>query len=272
MRKSNRFLHLSLVIFLISFGLIACSDDKPSSPNTTNNAKPVPTISYSIRATLPHDTSYFTQGLEFYDSTLIESTGLHGKSKLLQLDPATGKVFKQVDLDSKFFGEGITVLNDTIYQLTYLEHVVFVYTVKDFKKVKEFPLNGEGWGITNDGQHLIVTNGSSDLFYYEPQTFRFIKSVTVSENGSMVHNLNELEFVNGYIYANRWQYPYIYKIDPDSGEVVGKMDMTDLIRQAREKYRDAEVLNGIAFNPANKKFYVTGKNWPVMYELELGGL
>jgi glutamine cyclotransferase len=271
MRKSPSFLLTFLLTFFLSCFLISCTDSGNSPDNDgSNDIKPVPAISYSILSTVPHDTSYFTEGLEFYQNTLMESTGLNGKSKLVQTDPKTGKVIKEINLDNQYFGEGITILNDTIYQLTWQEHVVFVYTAKDFKKVKELPLNGQGWGLTNDGKQLIASNGSSDLLFYEPQTFKLLKTVTVTERGSVVPNINELEYVNGFVYANIWQQNYIYKIDPTSGEVVGKMDLSDIVSRARQQYVNAEVLNGIAYNPATQKFYVTGKNWPVMYEVSFG--
>lgn len=269
MRKARWFLPVFLFGFFISCSLLSCNpDDNPDAPDTS--IKPVPTISYSILSTQPHDTSYFTEGLEFYNNTLIESTGLHGRSKLVQTDPQNGSVIRQTVLDPKFFGEGVTVLRDTVYQLTWEEHVVLVYSATDFRKIKELPLNGQGWGLTNDGTNLIASNGSSDLYYYEPQTFKLLKTVSVTENGSVVPNLNELEYVDGFIYANQWQQNYIYKINAASGEVVGKMNLTDLTKKAREQYYNAEVLNGIAYNPATKNFHVTGKNWPQIFVLQFG--
>jgi glutamine cyclotransferase len=172
-----------------------------------------------------------------------------------------------VQLDQKYFGEGITVLHDTLYQLTYRENIVFIYDVKTFKKLKELPFKGEGWGMTNDGKNLIVSNGSSSLYYYEPGTFNLLKVVNVTENGSAVPNINELEYVDGFVYANQWQYPYIVKIDPASGNVVSKLDLSSLVDSVH-KDPHAEVLNGIAYNHATKKFYVTGKNWPDIYQIQ----
>jgi glutamine cyclotransferase len=225
-------------------------------------------ISYSVVNTLPHDTSSFTQGLEFYNGTLIESTGNWGKSKLIQHDFSNGKILKQLSLDPKFFGEGVTVLNDTIYQLTYKEKVVLVYSAKDFKKIREIPFNSEGWGITNDGKNLIITNGSNNLFFYEPGTFRLLRTQGITENGTPVVNLNELEYINGFIYANQWQYNYIVKIDPATGLVVGKIDLSEVVSRVKAKDSHADVLNGIAYNPATDKIYITGKLWPEIYEIQ----
>ena len=247
---------------------MGCNDDDTNSNDAGTGLPPIPSISYTISASHPHDTSYFTQGLEVYKNTIIESTGNYGDSKLLQHDATTGKTIKEVILDDQYFGEGVTILNDTVYQLTWKENVVLVYHVSDFKKIKEFPIRGEGWGITNDGKNLIVSNGSSDLFIYEPSTFKLLKTITVKENGSFVPNINELEFVNGFIYANLWQSNNIIKIDLSTGNVVGKMDLSEIARNEKAMNPHAEVLNGIAYNPATQKFFITGKNWSRIYEMQ----
>ncbi len=252
---------IPLFIFILNTG---CNNNevKPDVPQT-------PLLSYSVANTLPHDISFFTEGLEFYKGNIIESTGLEGKSKLIQYDPANGKVSKQINLDSVNFGEGITIFRDTVYQLTYTQGIVHVYTATDFKKVKQLPYtNGQGWGLTHDSTHLIASNGSNKLAYYEPQTFKLIKEVEVKENGLPAVNVNELEYINGFIYANQWQYNTILKIDPSTGNVVAKMDLTDLVNRVKAKKPDADFLNGIAFNPLTKKVYVTGKYWPELYEIQ----
>jgi len=228
-----------------------------------------PTIAYSIANSFKHDTSYFTEGLEFYQGKLIESTGLNGKSKLVQYDVTTGKPEKEVKLDDKFFGEGVTVFRDTLYQLTYKEGIVHVYDAKTFKKIKELPYtNGEGWGLTHDSTYIIGTNSGNSLHYYEPSTFKLVKSVGITENDDAAININELEYIGGYIYANQWQTHYILKIDPREAKVVAKMDLTSIYQQERAQNPQADVLNGIAYNPETKKFYVTGKNWSKIYELQ----
>jgi glutamine cyclotransferase len=219
-------------------------------------------------ATYPHDTSIYTQGLEFYKGQLLQSGGQYGFSKLAHTDLTTGKILKEVKLDSGQFGEGLTVLNDTIYQLTWQEHKVNVYSAKDFKKVKEFPLNTEGWGLTNNGKNLIVTDGSSNLYFYEPSTFRLLRTQGVTDNGNPAVNLNELEYINGYVYANQYQYPYIVKIDPNSGQVVGRFDFTELVTRVRGQDPHAQEFNGISFNPETRKVYVTGKYWPQLFEVK----
>ncbi len=241
------------------------NNDTPSEPE---NIIKTPVISYSVVNTLPHDTANFLEGLEFYKGKLLESTGPEGKSKLIEYDPATGKISKQVKLDSIYFGEGITVFRDTVYQMTYKEGVVHVYDVKDFKKIKQLPNNnGEGWGLTHDSTHLIGSNGTNNIYYYEPGTFKLLKTIPINENGTPVLNINELEYINGFIYANQWQYNTILKIDLAKGEVVAKMDLTTLDQQEKALNPNAGYLNGIAYDTANKKFYITGKNWSKIYEL-----
>jgi len=265
----NRFLSLSL--FAAALVLTNCSDNAgaPVDETPAENRSMVAALSYTVVATYPHDTSSFTQGLEFYNGQLLESTGMEGQSKLMQVDLKTGKANKQINLEPPLFGEGITVLNDTLYQLTWQNRKVLVYTAKDFKKIKELPINTEGWGITNNGNELIVTDGSSNLYFYEPSTFRLLRTQGVTEDGSPAVNLNELEYINGFIYANQWQYPYILKIEPNSGHVVGKIDLTPLAQRAKAANPKEQFLNGIAYNPENQKLYVTGKYWPELYEISL---
>ncbi len=227
-------------------------------------------LTYSIGSVYPHDTSSFTEGLLIYKNKLYESTGLEGKSKLIETDLTTGKPIRSISLDPKYFGEGISIVGDTIYQLTYQSKVVFVYTLKDFKKLnKEFTINTEGWGMTTDGKDLIASDGSSNLYYYEPSTFRLLKKQAVTEAGNLAFNLNELEYIDGYIYANQWQRPFILKIDPASGTIVAKADLTDVWSRVKAKDPAADVPNGIAYDSTTKKIYVTGKNWPELYEIEL---
>src|SRR5437763_3701613 len=197
MEKSRAFFIPRLPVFLPACLLLftlgtACNNggkaDKASGEAGTENASSstasVPMISYGIAATEPHDTSFFTEGLEFYHNTLLESTGLPGKSRLVQVDLSTGKLLKQVILDPRYFGEGITVLHDTLYQLTWREHIVNLYDAKTFQKIGQRSLNYEGWGLTNNGKELIASDGSTHVYFYEPGTFRLLRSQQVMENGS----------------------------------------------------------------------------------------
>ena len=258
-------------LYAALFGLaIACNETDTTQTSTSiaapENPKPV---GYSILNTYLHDTSSFTQGLAIYNGKLYEGTGEYGHSGLLQVDLSSGKIQKKIPLDAKYFGEGITVLRDTIFQLTWKENVVFVYAVKDLKKLKEFKIGTEGWGITNNGQELIVSDGTSNLYYYNPSTFQLLRTQSITEGGSLSYNLNELEYIDGFIYANQWQAPYILKIDPGSGTIVGKIDVTNIWKRVKAKDPAVDVPNGIAYDTATKKIFITGKKWPELYEIEL---
>lgn len=258
-----------LALFCVGIVSVRCSNNPDTTTDSSSASVPqTPSINYTIVGTAAHDTSFFTEGLEFYKGTLLESTGLEGKSKLVQYDLQSGKPQKQISLPAASFGEGITVFRDTVYQLTWRESKVNVYTVGDFKKIKELPFNGEGWGLTHDSTALIASNGSNNLYYYEPGTFKLLKKVEVKENDVPAVNINELEYVNGFVYANQWQMNYLLKIEPSTGNVVAKMDLSNLAQREQATNPHAEVLNGIAYNPETKKFYVTGKNWSKIYQLQ----
>lgn len=256
------------ILFLVVLsGFIGCKNKDREDPGKPDpNAPKI--MSYSIISTYPHDTSSYTQGLLIYKGDMYEGTGNYGFSKLKKVDVKNGKPLQEISLDKKFFGEGVTILNDTVYQLTWKEKKVFVYTLKDFKKVKEFDVDIEGWGLTNDGKNLIVSTGSSDLFYYEPATFKLLKAQTVTESGSPSFNLNELEYIDGFVYANQYQFPYIFKINPATGQIVAKADLTAMWERIKKIDHDADVPNGIAYDTATKKLYITGKWWPELYEVQ----
>ncbi|WP_300603235.1 glutaminyl-peptide cyclotransferase [Niabella sp.] len=260
--------------------LLSCNgDDKTPAPTPeVPPASNVKNIGISVINTYPHDTGSFTQGLIIYKGQLYEGTGgseyaPEGRaSELLKVNLQTGKAEKTLALDKKYFGEGITILNDTVYQLTWREKVVFVYTLPDFKKVKEFPINTEGWGITTDGKELIVSDGSSNLYYYDPSTFRLLRTQSVTVNGDFLDSINELEFIDGFVYANQWNRPYIFKIDPANGLAVGKIDLGPIWDRlkSRDPKNEENVPNGIAYDHDTKKIYITGKKWPELYEVQLG--
>jgi len=266
-----------IVVFLITSLVLRFASCKPKDTPVINqpisNSNPLPPIlGHTIIETLPHDTSFYTQGLTFYKGELYEGTGDPGhigKSRLMKIDLKTGKPLKSISLSNKFFGEGITILRDTIYQLTWQQYKVFVYTLSDFKQVKEYDITTEGWGITNDGQKLIVSDGSGILYYYDPSTFKLLSKSSIMEGNSYTFNLNELEYIDGFVYANQYQYPYVLKIDPAAGRVVAKYDVNDMWKRVQAAKADADYPNGIAYNEATKKIYVTGKLWPEMYEIQL---
>ena len=256
------------LIGLICF-VAACNNDE-----STENGIKLPdgpkSMSYSIMTSYPHDTSSYTQGLIIYKGEMYEGTGNYGFSKLKKVDFKTGKSLQQISLPDDYFGEGITILNDTIYQLTWKEKKVFVYTLNNFKKVNEFEVNIEGWGLTNDGKNLIVSTGGSDLNYYDPSGFKLLKTQTVTESGNPSYNLNELEYIDGYVYANQYQLPYILKIDPATGIIVAKADLNQIWDRVKAIDPHVDVPNGIAYDSATKKMYITGKWWPELYEVQFG--
>ncbi len=253
---------------LLSLSGMGCHDAEETTAFETKT-KTIATPSFDVVATYPHDTSSYTQGLVIYKGQLYEGTGQYGSSALLKLDLATGNTLTRLSLDNSYFGEGITILNDTIYQLTWKEQKVFVYDL-NFKKIRSFDIDKEGWGLTNNGSDLILTNGSGDLFFYEPATFKLLRVQTVTEAGTPSFNLNELEFVDGFVYANQYTYPYVLKIDPQTGEVVAKFDLSRIWEQCRQLYPNSEVPNGIAYDKEQKKWYVTGKNWPLLFQVQWG--
>ncbi len=259
--------------FVAAFIITACNNNKTGEQVIDSNVVSAPpSISYNIVNTYPHDTTSFTEGLQLYNNELYESTGNKGESKLLRVDLKSGKVTQELALNDEYFGEGLTVLRDTIYQMTWQEKVGFVYDAKTFKLIRTFVLDRDGWGMTTDGQYLITSDGTSNIAYREPSTFRTMKIVSVTDNNGPVGNINELELVKGYLYANIWNTNYIVRIDPASGKVVGKMDLSGVLEQAAKQTPDpnrGNVLNGIAYDSVKNSFLLTGKYWPVLLEVKL---
>ena len=268
--------YAAIVIFTL---LAACNDSgTTSADNTTNTtvSAAAPAIQYAVVNKYPHDTTYFTEGLEFHKGQLFESSGGNADespypSELGIADLKTGKVTTKVKLDkAKYFGEGITFFNDKLYHLTWVSQVGFIYDANTFNKLQEFKLpSKEGWGLTHDSAHLIMSDGSSNLYYLSPDSLKLLNILRVTDNNGPVPNINELEYVNGYIYANQWETPYILKIDPATGKVTGKLDLDNLQKEASAAHPGADVLNGIAFDSATNKLLVTGKRWPFLYEIKL---
>lgn len=268
MRDSLFIKTIALAMLALTLGITGC-DNAGQKDTSAPETQAIATPGFDVVATYPHDTGSYTQGLVVYKGQLYEGTGQYGVSALLKTDLTTGKTLQRSPLEKIYFGEGITILNDTIYQLTWKEQKLFVYDM-NFKKIRTFDLNKEGWGLTHNGSELIVTNGSGDLFFYEPKNFSLVRVQTVTESGIPSFNLNELEYVDGFVYANQYTYPYVLKIDPLNGEVVAKFDLTRIWDQCRQLYPNTEVPNGIAYDKDQKKWYVTGKNWPLLFEIQWG--
>ncbi|PJE47437.1 MAG: glutamine cyclotransferase [Sediminibacterium sp.] len=260
-------------VLVLSMLMIGCNSNAESDNAEQNKVQTVQVpsnIPFQVLNIFPHDTSSYTQGLIWHEGKLWEGTGWETESKLLLTDLKTGKAIKSVKLPDNEFGEGITILNNKIYQLTWKDHKVYVYDLKSLKQEKVFDWPYEGWGITTDGKALLVSTGGSNLYWVDPATFKITKTLGVSDNNGYVSNLNELEWVNGFIYANQYLTDYILKIDPSSGSVVGRINLAGLLQQSNQLIvENTDVLNGIAFNPTTGNFLVTGKRWPALYELKL---
>jgi glutamine cyclotransferase len=228
----------------------------------------VPRFGYKVVKTYPHDINAFTQGLVFRDGYLFEGTGKNGQSSLSKLRLDDGSVLLSTSLNRRYFGEGIEVLGDKIYQLTWRSNMVFVYDKDSFEPIGNHYNATEGWGLAFDGKHIIMSDGTATLQFINPETFAPERKVEVTLNGNPIIYLNELEFINGEVWANVWQTDYILRIDPASGKVVSLIDMTGLSQQTQLGSSEA-VLNGIAWDEQGQRLFVTGKHWSNLFEIEL---
>ncbi len=224
---------------------------------------------YTIVNTYPHDKNAYTQGLIYENDYFYESTGLYGKSSLRKVDKTSGKPLQMHRLPNDIFGEGITLYNGKIIQLTYKAQKAFIYQKKDFREIQQiyYP-NREGWGITFNGKHFIMSDGSHQLFYYDTSGFTFIKKIPVWDHTHRINRLNELEYINGSVFANVYGENYIVEINPHTGKVMSKIDLNGLLKPS-DQHPDINVLNGIAYNEKSKTFFITGKNWPKLFEIRL---
>lgn len=265
-------------IVLLTLIFLAACGSKATSPSNTTVApsKPSQPIEYSYRIvkTYPHDPKAFTQGLQFYQGYLYEGTGGRDGddffSSLRKVDLETGRVLKKHDLPRDYFGEGITIFSDKIYQLTWQEMTAFVYDLDNFTLLREIRYPGEGWGLTSDGTDLIMSDGTHVLRFVDPESFKTKRTIVVrDENGRPIARLNELEYIKGEIWANVWETPFILRIDPESGKLLGRIDFSDLVDQARRSNRRADVLNGIAYDSAGDRIFITGKLWDKVYEIQV---
>ena len=252
--------------------LAACENNSTtvSGDNTATPAAQVQPMNYSVLNVYPHDTTSFTEGLLFFNNELYEGTGMYKESRLLKVNLKTGKAIQQVKLAPQYFGEGICILNNKIYQLTYQEHKVFVYDLQFRKLPQEFEWPYEGWGMTTNGTQLIINTGGSNLYFVNPETFKIEKTVGVSDNNGYVDNINEMEWVDGFIYANKYLTDFILKINPATGQVVARADLSGILGKNNiTPSSKTEVLNGIAYHPEKKTFFVTGKYWPALFEIRM---
>lgn len=257
MKKGSLLIIIPIIILI--FAALSVIGDDESSPSQT--------YGYRVVNVYPHDSSAFTEGLVYNGSMLYEGTGLNGKSSLRQVDLETGIVQNQILIPAEFFGEGITIWKDRLIQLTWKSKVGFIYDKESLALIGNFSYQTEGWGITTDGSQLIMSDGSSTLYFLDPDTFRVTGMITVRDGGREVEGLNELEYINGMIYANIWPTDMIAIISPETGDVQAWIDLTGLLSE--EKRMRTDVLNGIAYDREGDKLFVTGKLWPSLFEIKL---
>ena len=247
---------LSLLCLLLT--LPACKAD----------GQTVKTYGYRVEETLPHDAGSYTQGLFFENGVLYESAGQYGQSSFRQVELKSGRVERRLNFDRRYFAEGSCVLNGRLFVLTWQEHECFVYDFKTWEKLGSFRYQGEGWGLTTDGKQLIMSNGTSEITFRDPQTFQVQRSITVTLRGQKVLYLNELEYIKGEIWANVYGNDQIVRIDPATGQVRGVINLRGIL-PAQLRTAGTDVLNGIAYDPRSGGIYVTGKYWPKMYRISL---
>ncbi len=242
----------------------------PQSATPTGSATPVavPVYTYKVVASYPHDLSAFTQGLDFEDGALFEGTGLYGRSSLRRVELETGDVLQIRQLPLEFFGEGVTVWRDEIVQLTWQSNIGLVYDKDSFELLREFNYPTEGWGITHDGKRLIMSDGSATLHFLDPETFQETGRVQVSADEGPVTRLNELEYVDGEVYANVWTTDRVARVNPETGRVTGWIDLRGLL-SPQDRSQPVDVLNGIAYDAKSDRLFVTGKLWPRLFEIKV---
>lgn len=274
MKISHPLAILVAALLLTACGSETTSERAPATPASgqppTQNSKPTPTATvqtYRLVQRLPHDTKAFTQGLVVHNGQFLESTGQRGSSELRRVNIMSGRVEQRVPLESRFFGEGMTVLDGKAYYLTWMGQQGFMYDAATFERLGSFPYMGEGWGLTTNGTDLFMSNGT-DVITVRDRDFRFLSSFQVTRDGRSQSYLNELEWINGEIWANVWQKDEIVRIDPATGNVKSVVDLTGLLPED-ERPPTADVLNGIAYDSTSEAIYVTGKNWPYVYQIEV---
>ena len=254
-------------ILLLAVSFFGCSGRSSSAKQTVHTAEPR-FYSYRVVAEHPHLTTSYTQGLQYADGTQWEGTGQHGESRLQRIDLETGRATVVAELPYSEFGEGITLLDGKIYQLTWTNNIAHVYDISSGEKLRDMRYTGEGWGLTTDGEKLYMSNGSSNIYRMNPETFKREATIAVTFRGEPVNYLNELEWIDGKIWANVYTTDQIVIIDPASGCVEGVIDLTGILPES-ETGPETDVLNGIAYDAAGKRTIVTGKNWSKLFEIEL---
>jgi glutaminyl-peptide cyclotransferase len=241
--------------------LLALVFEGCGSPATVAREQP------QVIRTLPHDPDAYTQGLLFHEGRFFESTGRYGSSTLREVDAESGEVVRMVELDERYFGEGLARVGSRLIQLTWQEHVAFVYDIETFEVTDTLRYDGRGWGLCHDGDSLFMTSGGSTLYRRDPETFELLESRPITSGGRAIQEVNELECVGPYIYANVYMSDRILRIDKESGDVLAEIDASGLVPEGGRPSDSGAVLNGIAYNPENDTFFLTGKLWPTMFEV-----
>ncbi len=257
------FAFLSLILLLLAVWV-----NQGRKPSSSLPASLEEHMTYEVLKVYPHDPAAFTQGLIYLDGFLYESAGLYGESTLRKVELDTGAVLERIDLSPDYFAEGLTVWEDRLIQLTWREGTGFVYSLDDFSLLQRFTYPTEGWGLTQDGKRLIMSDGTAVLYFLNPETFLIEDSVTVTYQDEPIQRINELEYIRGEVYANLWQTEQIIRIDPASGQVLGWIDLTGILPPELRK-EGADVLNGIAYDPEGDRLFITGKFWPSVFEIRL---
>jgi glutaminyl-peptide cyclotransferase len=264
-------LRLSILFSIIVFclQLVAIADDgQNNQPYPILKRTKASIASINVINMFPHDAKAFTQGLLYHNGYLYESTGLKGKSSLRKVDIKSGKILKEIKLDQKYFAEGITIHEGKIYQLTWLSNIAFVYDLSSFKLLNKFSYDGEGWGITSDGKNLLMSNGTTVINCIDPEHFKAVRKINVHEGDTTINNINELEYIHGEIWANIFMENVIVRISPQTGEVLGWVDLSKLYDLLPINCT-VDVLNGIAYDQDSDRIFVTGKFWPKIFEIKL---
>jgi len=239
------------------------------APLSAALAAPAPVYTYEVVRTFPHDPTAFTEGLFYQDGYLYESTGLEGQSSIRKEKLDTAEVVQRIAIPDQYFGEGVVACKGRLIELTWRSHIGFIYDQATLKKTGEFRYPGEGWALTKDDHRLIMSDGTADIRFLDPVTLKQIGTLHVTDQGRPVENLNELEWVKGQIYANIWQTDRIARIDPRTGHVLGWIDLTGLLKPYDRVAGETDVLNGIAYDAKGDRLFVTGKNWPKLFEIKL---
>jgi glutaminyl-peptide cyclotransferase len=249
-------------LLTMSWPSIIGQSSRPAGPRRPRE------YTFKVVNVFPHDTAAFTQGLVYHDGFFYEGTGLNGRSQLRKVRLETGEVVQHANLDREFFGEGIAIAGKKVLQLTWQSHVGFVYNLSDFKLLRQFSYRGEGWGLTSNGNDIFMSDGSAQVRVLNAVTLKEKRRFTVRDGATAIDQLNELEFVDGELFANIWQTDRIARISPQSGKVVGWIDLAGLLSPVYRR-REEAVLNGIAYDAAHKRLFVTGKLWPSIFEIQL---